>query len=75
MLYTYINRHAGTPKQRQKDMINLDTAQFCFTLGLGSDRCQHYYITILLPNKLQIDKAGDKVLLSDNYPVTLIARY
>ena len=39
-------------KQRQRTGWNLDRAQF-FTLGLGSDECQHYYIraTILLAIK------------------------
>ena len=43
------------------------------TLGLESDGgCQHYYITILLAiRKLQIDRVGDKVLLSDNYQANL----
>ena len=51
MLYTYNNRHAGTP-DKNKDKI---------ALGLGSDTCHHYYITMLSAiNKLQIDKAGGK---------------
>ena len=59
-------------------------------MGLGSDdECQHYVITILLAIKqitilyiitillsyYYIDKAGDKVLLSDNYQVNLTEQY
>ena len=55
ILYTYINHHAGTPgKTKTKDTMSLGTAQFV-TLGLGSDGCQHYYITILLAIKEMID--------------------
>ena len=47
VLYTYINRHAGTPsKTETADTMSLDRAQF-FTLGLFSNGCQHFYITIL----------------------------
>ena len=56
--------------------MSLDTA-FVTTLGLGSDGCQHYYITILLViiKLLQIDKAGDyyRGFLSDNYQANLSA--
>ena len=41
------------------------------TLGLGSNGCQYSNINILL--QLQIDKASDKVLHSDNYQVNLTA--
>ena len=30
-------RHAGTPKQRQKHTINLDTRHICY-IGFGSNR-------------------------------------
>ena len=48
ILYNYINRHAGIPKQRQKPTINLDTTQFCGImfgtgfrcLGSGSSICE-----------------------------------
>ena len=41
VLYTYINRHAGTPnKTKTKETMSLDyTTQFV-TLGLGSDGCR-----------------------------------
>ena len=41
ILYTFINRHAGTPKQ-----LNYYAAR-----SLGSDGCQDYYIAILLAIK------------------------
>ena len=34
ILYTYINRYAGTPKRRQKYTLNLDTTQLGY-IGLG----------------------------------------
>ena len=40
ILYTFINRHAGTPKQ-----LNYAAR------SLGSDGCQDYYIAILLAIK------------------------
>ena len=38
MLYSYINSHAGTPKQRQKRTMDLDTVSLSYyvILGLGS---------------------------------------
>ena len=35
ILYAYINRHAGTPKQRQKHSMNLDVTQLCYYVGFG----------------------------------------
>ena len=74
ILYTFINRPAGTPKQRQKDTRNLNTAQFCYIgSGIGCVSTLLYY-NIQPSNTLQIDKTGDKVSLSDNYQANLTAR-
>ena len=75
VMYThYINRHAGTQsKTNTKNTMSLDSAQFCYIGSrIGWVSAQLYNITILLAmSKLQIDKAGDKVLLSDNCQVNL----
>ena len=53
-----INRHEGTlSKIKTKDTMSLDTAPF-FPIVSGIDRMG------VSTNILQIDKAGDKVLLS-----------
>ena len=47
-VYAYTDRHAGAPsKTKTEDAMSLDTAQN-FALGVGSDGCQHHYVTILL---------------------------
>ena len=51
ILYTYNNRHAGTPgKTQTKDTTSLDRAHV-FSVESGSEGCQHYFITILLAIK------------------------
>ena len=64
--------------------MNLDIAQFCYTgSGIGWVSTLYYYIIILLYyyishhdqiNYYYRDKAGDKILFSDNYQVNLTAR-
>ena len=40
-------RNPPLSKTKTKDTMSFDRAQFC-TLGLGSDGCHHYSITILV---------------------------
>ena len=72
ILYTYINRKAETPsKTKTKYTMSLDSSSIC---NIGSRIgwvSALLYCHIISPSKLQIDKAGDKVLLSDNYQVNL----
>ena len=47
LLYTYINRHAGTPsKTETKDTMSLGTAQFCY-IGSGIGRVSKLFIILL----------------------------
>ena len=50
-LYTYINRHAATPRKTEtKDTIGLDTAQFCYIGSrIGWVSALLYYHTISHP--------------------------
>ena len=67
ILFIAVQRHQA----KQTQLHELRHSSFV-TFGLESDECQHYYITILLAiSKLQIDRVGDKVLLSDNYQANL----
>ena len=76
ILYTYINRHAGTTsKPKPKETMSLDRAKH-FSIGVGADGCQHYYITILSAIKQITHRQGRRqCLLSDNYQANLTAIY
>ena len=52
ILYTYINRYAGIPKQykRKNNTENMDITQLCFKywLGIGLEYCmKYYYLTVV----------------------------
>ena len=77
ILYTYINRHAGTPEQRQNDTMNLDTAQFCYIgIGIGSDGCQHYFRVInhQTNHSYRLTRQKTMFCFLINYQVNLTAR-